>query len=145
MKAAWDKLGDEFADSSSVVIGDADCTASGKDLCEKFEVRGYPTVKYFVDGDAKGADYQGGRDFDSLKKHVVDKLEVKCDVGSPDACDDKEKKYIAKVQKKFGADAAKFAKEAARLQKMQGGKMKPELLQWLARRLNIVSKLKDEL
>ena len=48
---------------------------------------------------------------------------------SGDGCDDKEKKYIAKVQKKFGADAAKFAKEAARLQKMQGGKMKPELLQ----------------
>ena len=70
---------------------------------------------------------------------------VRCEPASGDGCDDKEKKYIAKVQKKFGADAAKFAKEAARLQKMQGGKMKPELLQWLARRLNIVSKLKDEL
>ena len=70
---------------------------------------------------------------------------VRCDPKSGDGCDDKEKKYIAKVQKKFGSDAAKFAKEAERLQKMQGGKMKPELLQWLARRLNIVSKLKDEL
>jgi len=143
MKAAWDKLGDEFADSSSVVIGDADCTASGKDLCEKFEVRGYPTVKYFVDGDAKGADYQGGRDFDSLKKHVVDKLEVKCDVGSPDACDDKEKKYIDKMKGKTATDRAKQLK---RLDGMKGNSMKADLKKWLSQRLNILKQLtKDEL
>jgi hypothetical protein len=40
MKPAWDKLGDEFAASSSVLIGDVDCTASGEELCTKFEIRG---------------------------------------------------------------------------------------------------------
>lgn len=143
MKAAWDKLGDEFADSSSVLIGDADCTASGKDLCEKYEVKGYPTIKYFVDGDTKGADYQGGRDFDSLKKHVVDKLEVKCDVSSPDACDDKEKKYIDKMKSKTAADRAKQLK---RLDGMKGNSMKADLKKWLSQRLNILKQLtKDEL
>lgn len=38
MKPAWDQLGDEFAGSSSVVIGDVDCTADGEELCSKFEV-----------------------------------------------------------------------------------------------------------
>ena len=143
MKPAWDKLGDEFADSSSVLIGDADCTAGGKDLCEKFEVRGYPTIKYFVDGDTKGKDYQGGRDFDSLKKHVVDNLEVKCDVASPDACDDKEKKYIEKMKGKSAADRAKQLK---RLDGMKGNSMKADLKKWLSQRLNILKQLtKDEL
>jgi hypothetical protein len=38
MKPAWDQLGDEFAGSSSVLIGDVDCTADGEELCSKFEV-----------------------------------------------------------------------------------------------------------
>ena len=62
MKPAWDQLGAEYADSTSVLIGDADCTASGKDLCEEYEVRGYPTIKYFTsETGPKGADYNGGR------------------------------------------------------------------------------------
>lgn len=40
MKPDWDKLGEEYAASSSVVIGDADCTDSGEALCTQFEVRG---------------------------------------------------------------------------------------------------------
>ena len=40
MKPDWDALGDEYADSKTVVIGDVDCTAAGKPLCEKYGVRG---------------------------------------------------------------------------------------------------------
>ena len=40
MKPAWDKLGDEYAASSSVLIADADCTASAKELCEQFDIKG---------------------------------------------------------------------------------------------------------
>lgn len=40
MKPAWDQLGDEYAASSSVVIADVDCTESGEELCENFEIRG---------------------------------------------------------------------------------------------------------
>ena len=39
MKPDWDALGDEYADSKTVIIGDVDCTAAGK-LCEKYGVRG---------------------------------------------------------------------------------------------------------
>jgi protein disulfide-isomerase A6 len=34
MKPDWDKLGDEFAGSKTVLIGDVDCTVE-KDLCSK--------------------------------------------------------------------------------------------------------------
>jgi thioredoxin-like negative regulator of GroEL len=77
MKPAWDQLGDEYASSSSVVIADVDCTVE-QDLCGKYDVKGYPTIKYFTaETDPKGADFQGGRDYDGLKKFVVDTLEVK--------------------------------------------------------------------
>lgn len=44
-------------------IGKVDCTAEKK-LCNRFDVRGYPTLKYFRDGDFQ--DYPLGRDKDSI-------------------------------------------------------------------------------
>ena len=72
MKPAWDQLGDEY-EGSSVVVGDVDCTEDkNRDLCSKYGVSGYPTIKYMnIDTeDATGESYNGGRDFDSLKSFV---------------------------------------------------------------------------
>jgi len=135
MKPAWDQLGDEYAGSSSVLIGDADCTDSGEELCSKYEVKGYPTIKYFVDGDADGQDYQGGRDYDSLKAHVEENLEVKCDVNEPSSCTEKEKGYIEKMR---GKTPEEREAQLARLEKMKGGSMKPELKAWLVQRSRIL-------
>ena len=141
MKDTWNKLGDEFADSSSVLIGDSDCTADGKELCEANEVKGYPTIKYWVDGEVK--DYSGGRDLDSLTKHVRDNMEVKCDVKDPKDCTDKEKKFIDKQK---AADPAARKKQLDRLTGMKGKSMKADLKKWLNQRLHILSSLaKDEL
>jgi hypothetical protein len=57
MKPDWDSLGETFASSNKVVIADVDCTAGGKSLCEKYGVRGYPTIKYFNPPDVEGEDY----------------------------------------------------------------------------------------
>ena len=112
MKPAWDKLGDEYADSSSVLIGDADCTGTGEVLCKANDVKGYPTIKYFVDGDTNGQAYQGGRDYDSLKAFVEESLEIKCDIAKQDVgCSDKEKGYIEKMKAK--GTALEAEKEAA--------------------------------
>ena len=70
MKPDWDKLGETYAGSSSVMIGDADCTGLAQDICNELGVQGYPTIKYFVDGDTEGQKYNGGRDYDSLVKFV---------------------------------------------------------------------------
>ena len=58
MKPDWDSLAETYAGSSSVVIADVDCTTDGgKEACSRFEVRGYPTIKYFTAETGKtGAD-----------------------------------------------------------------------------------------
>jgi len=139
MKPAWDKLGDEYADSSSLIIADVDCTTpEGKDLCSKYDVRGYPTIKYFVDGDMEGQDYKGGRDFDSLKGFVEENLASKCDAENPVDCSDKEKTYIEKMKKKTEAERAA---QLTRLQNMEGAKMTDELKKWKNQRINILTAL----
>lgn len=140
MAPAWQQLGETFnAESSSVLIADVDCTADGESLCEEFGVGGYPTIKYFVDGDVSvGQDYQGGRDFDSLETFVRETLEVKCNVADPKDCSDKEKKYMDKMKDKSSQDR-KF--QIDRLSKMKGDPMKADLKQWLVQRLRILTAL----
>jgi len=140
MKVDWDKLGDEYAASSSVLIADADCTDSGKELCSTVGVSGYPTIKYFHDGDSKGEDYQGGRDFDSLKEFVANELEIKCDIADGAGCTDKEKGYIEKMKAKTSDDRVKQVK---RLEGMAGDSMKAELKAWLRQRLHILRMLEN--
>lgn len=145
MKPAWDQLGDKFA-GSSVVIGDADCTVE-TELCQRFGVQGYPTIKYFSDETANDGDkYQGGREFDDLDKFVTENLAKNCDVESGADCDERESGYI----EKFKALPEKVSKELTRLQGMVGKKMKPELTVWLKKRINVLKQLagvegKDEL
>lgn len=70
MKQAWEDLGTAFESSSSVVVGDVDCTIE-TDIASEYGVSGYPTIKYFTaETDPKGDSYSGGRDFDSLKTFV---------------------------------------------------------------------------
>jgi len=96
MKPAWDKLMAEYKDSKDVLIGDADCTAEGKSLCEEIGVQGYPTIKF---GDPSALeDYQGGRDFDSLKKHAEEKLKPSCSPSNLQLCDEVKKAEITKLQ-----------------------------------------------
>jgi protein disulfide-isomerase A6 len=140
MKPAWDKLGDEYAASSSVLIADADCTDSGQELCEQFGIAGYPTIKYIRDGDSKGEDYQGGRDFDSLKEFVEKELEIKCNVEDGSGCTDKEKAYIEKMKSKTSDDRVK---QLNRLEGMAGESMKVVLKAWLRQRLHILRVLEE--
>ena len=103
-----------------------------------------PTIKYFVDGDTDGKDYQSGRDFDSLKKFVEETLEAKCDISSLEGCTDKEKTYIDKMK---GKDSSEISKQIERLTKMSSGSMKSELKAWIRQRLHILNSLqaKEEL
>mmetsp|Transcript_10380 Transcript_10380/g.14647 ORF Transcript_10380/g.14647 Transcript_10380/m.14647 type:complete len:148 (+) Transcript_10380:200-643(+) len=142
MKPAWDQLADEFAGSSSVLIADVDCTAEGDKLCEQFGIRGYPTIKYFVDGDmSEGKDYQGGRDFDSLKGFVAEELEVKCFITDPTTgCTEKQQGYITKMTAKSAEDRAKQLK---RLDGMKGDAMKSDLKAWLMQRIAILKQFED--
>jgi len=96
MKPDWDALGDEYADSKTVVIGDVDCTAAGKPLCEKYGVRGYPTIKYFNPPDEEGEDYKGGRTLADLKKFAANELGPGCSVDTMENCSDAQKADLQK-------------------------------------------------
>mmetsp|Transcript_66200 Transcript_66200/g.191058 ORF Transcript_66200/g.191058 Transcript_66200/m.191058 type:complete len:132 (-) Transcript_66200:6-401(-) len=83
----------DFQDSPKALVADVDCTAEGKDLCEKFEVRGYPTIKYGDPDEMK--DYQGGRSYEDLKKFADENLGPTCGPGENiELCDEETRKRI---------------------------------------------------
>jgi hypothetical protein len=99
MKPAWDKLmknwnkGDRAKTS---LIADVDCTADGKPLCEQVGVQGFPTIKW---GDVSNLEaYEGGRDYDALKKFAKENLKPICSPANLDLCDDEKKAEIGKFQ-----------------------------------------------
>ena len=99
MKPAWDKLmknwnkGDR---AKSSLVADVDCTEAGKSICEEVGVKGFPTIKW---GDpASLEDYDGGRDYDSLKKFAKENLKPMCSPSNIDLCDEDKKKEIAELQ-----------------------------------------------
>jgi len=103
MKPDWDSLGSTYADSSKVVIADVDCTAAGKPLCDKYGVRGYPTIKYFNPPDEEGEDYKGGRDLPALKKFVETELGPGCSADTKENCSAEQ---LADLSKYMEMDAA---------------------------------------
>lgn len=93
MKADWDKLGSKYKDSGTVLIVDADCTAGAKGICGSQGVKGYPTIKYYLNGKAK--DYQGGRDFSALSKFAESTLnKEQCNMATGKGCRPIQKKFI---------------------------------------------------
>jgi len=94
MKPDWDSLGSDYADSKKVIIGDVDCTAAGKPLCDKYGVRGYPTIKYFNPPDEDGEDYKGARDLPGLKKFVENELGPGCSADTKENCSAEQLKEL---------------------------------------------------
>ena len=110
MKPAWDQLGDEFAGSKTVIIADVDCTVE-KDLCSKYGVRGYPTIKTFT-GNPDGDAYEGGRDYAALKKFADESLGPSCSNDNIDLCDDDQKKILDKYNAMSAGERKKLVDEA---------------------------------
>jgi len=110
MKPDWDDLGEKHENSKKVLIGDVDCTAAGKPLCERFGVEGYPTLKYFVPPDTDGEVYEGGRDAKSLKKFIKTGLKPGCSISSWKTCSEKQK---AELQPYIDMPAESLAAEMA--------------------------------
>lgn len=94
MKPDWDELGEKFEDSKKVLIGDVDCTEdSAKALCERFGVTGYPTLKYWNQGDQSGETYEGGRTLKDFKKFIKT-LGPACTAGTLENCSAKQKAVL---------------------------------------------------
>lgn len=91
MKPAWDAVSKEFSDSDVVLMADVDCVGTGKELCDKNGVKGFPTIKF---GDPNALeDYQGARDEASLRKFASE-LKPPCDVETRKHCTDEQKTVL---------------------------------------------------
>jgi len=109
MKPAWDKLMKEYKDSTTALVADVDCTAAGKPLCDANGVQGFPTIKY---GDPSALEkYEGGRDFDSLKKFADENLKPMCSPANMDLCDDDQKAELNKLMEMDLAELEKAITE----------------------------------
>jgi len=113
MKPAWDQLGDDFADSTTVLIGDVDCTVE-ESLCGKYGVEGYPTIKYFTAStDPMGDSYEGGREYDDLKAFADENLGPSCSNDNLDLCDDEQKAILEKYNAMTADERQKIIDDAA--------------------------------
>merc|ERR1712032_596394 len=65
-------------------------------LCEEVGVQGFPTIKFGDPNDME--DYEGGRDFDALKKFADENLGPKCGPKNMDLCDADKKAEIEKLK-----------------------------------------------
>lgn len=74
-----------------------DCTAEGKDLCEKHDVRGYPTIKYGDPSELK--DYSGARSYDELKKFADENLGPTCGPTNLELCSENDKTKLESYMK----------------------------------------------
>merc|ERR1712223_228822 len=61
----WDKLGEKYADSETVVIAKMDSTANE---LEEVKVQGFPTIKLFKKGTNEIVDYNGDRTVEGFSK-----------------------------------------------------------------------------
>lgn len=164
MKADWDKLAEEFKDSPLVTIADVDCTASGEEICNKENIEGFPTVRYYLPDAEKYKDYSGGRSYNALKGFVDKTFKPGCDAKTKENCDEDQIKIIDSFAGKSKDELAKLLTETedeknkkyeARLQFIEDGKVKLKEMKaeeaTLGKQIAILSKLagdgatKDEL
>jgi hypothetical protein len=87
----------DFEGSSTSLVADVDCTAEGKDLCEKNDVRGYPSIKYGDPGELK--DYQGARSYEELKKFADENLGPSCGPANLDLCPESDRAKLESFMK----------------------------------------------
>ena len=103
MKPDWDKLADELASSSNVIVADVDCTGAGEPLCNRFGVEGFPTIKSFSPPDTEGEDYEGDRDYGAMREHAV-RLGPACSAVSKENCGEEQLAELEAVMAKPAAD-----------------------------------------
>mmetsp|Transcript_110805 Transcript_110805/g.196310 ORF Transcript_110805/g.196310 Transcript_110805/m.196310 type:complete len:151 (-) Transcript_110805:168-620(-) len=136
MKPDFDALGETYADSASILIGDVDCTAGESEgLCTRFDIKGYPTLKYFNDEHPRGETYAFGREYEEMNDFVKEHLTAKCNIDTREACDAKELAFILKWSAK---DYDKLGDEVVRLQSMKNGPMKEDKKIWIEKRVKIL-------
>ncbi|KAK7208035.1 thioredoxin-like protein [Myxozyma melibiosi] len=71
MAPAYEQAAGVFAGDKDVIIAKVDCTApEARSISEEFEIKGYPTIKFFPKGSDSPVDYQFGRSLEDFVSFV---------------------------------------------------------------------------
>jgi len=91
LKPDWEKLG-VASDCVKATIARVDCDdEENMEICSRYDIAGYPTLKYFLSGDNEGEDYENARDLPSLTSFVSEELLApSCSIGNESKCDDEQ-------------------------------------------------------
>lgn len=65
-------MANNFAGEKDVVIAKVDATEYG-DLATKYDVSGYPTLKFFAAGSSEATDYSGAREVEDMTNFINEK------------------------------------------------------------------------
>lgn len=97
MAPDWDTLGKEYSNSKDILIGKVDCTVE-KDLCSKFKVSGYPTLKLFEpDENTIPEDYTKERTLESFKTFLSETItDAKCSMSTLESCSTEDRELVEK-------------------------------------------------
>lgn len=68
----YEKVASAFKLEEDVIVANLDADQH-KDLAEKYDVSGFPTLKFFPKGNKAGEDYDGGRDLDDFVNFINEK------------------------------------------------------------------------
>mmetsp|Transcript_12112 Transcript_12112/g.15131 ORF Transcript_12112/g.15131 Transcript_12112/m.15131 type:complete len:359 (-) Transcript_12112:35-1111(-) len=81
-KPEYAKAAESFKDEDSVVVASVDADKY-KDLGSKYDVSGFPTLKFFPKGSTKPEDYSSGRTADAVVKFINGKAGTSVEVKEP--------------------------------------------------------------
>jgi len=111
MQPDFDKLRKQFADTPNVMVAQIDCAGAGQQTCGEHGVQGYPSIKTIVDG--RKSDYNGGRDFNSMKREIETKCNPRpaCSLESKEACSPEARTILEESEKMSKAERSAKIKE----------------------------------
>eukprot|EP00747_Dinoflagellata_sp_TGD_P025606 gnl/TRDRNA2_/TRDRNA2_131364_c0_seq2.p1 gnl/TRDRNA2_/TRDRNA2_131364_c0~~gnl/TRDRNA2_/TRDRNA2_131364_c0_seq2.p1 ORF type:complete len:299 (+),score=92.24 gnl/TRDRNA2_/TRDRNA2_131364_c0_seq2:185-1081(+) len=129
MTGDWNKLAGLYKNSKRTLIANADCAGTGQSLCGKMGVGGYPTLKAIIkDKDPwKPSEYNGGRDFMSLKRYVEANLAgPECSLEDKEGCE-KEELQILEESERMTSEQRRARMKELEAQKVEKEKMVKDL------------------
>ncbi|CAI8603726.1 unnamed protein product [Vicia faba] len=119
----YEKVAAAFKTEDEVVIANLDADKY-RDLAEKYEVTGFPTLKFFPKGNKAGEDYGGGRDLDDFVAFINEKSgtsrdskgQLTSEAGKVENLDLLVKEFVAANDEEKKTVFAKIEEEVGKLQ-----------------------------
>lgn len=123
-----------------VFIASIDC-GENKDLCRDYQIKTYPTIRYYLDGAEH--DYDNAQSLEALREFVDTTLAPQCNpITNKGACSDKSLKYADKWTKKSSGsgDISILKSEIDRLDKilLKPESVTPDQKRWIRERRDIL-------